>query len=233
MFRFIAARLIPGALCLFISLTAHAGVIIGGTRFIFDADKTGITFTVHNTAKIRYLIVTKIYNDDASSTAHVPFIAIPPLFTVNSGHSNIVRILRTGGDLPDDRESLFWLSIASIPETSGTQDPPGANTLQVAVRSKMKLFYRPAGLKGREEDAYKRLVWKAEGGRLSATNPTPYYVTLFKLKCNGQTVADAGMVAPFSTKIIPAGRGNKPYTIQWQTINDYGGVMPVQQISLK
>lgn len=211
-------------------VSAHAGVTVDGTRFIFDADKPSITFTVNNTAQQRYLVLSKVLDARGQSGNQVPFITTPPLFPLLPGHSNIVRIMRTGGDLPDDRESLFWLSVASIPET---QSKPSANALQIAIRSRMKLFYRPMGLKGREEEAYRQLVWKVQGSKTQVSNPTPYYVTLFNLRVNGKAVENAGMVAPFATESRSACPTSGRCVLQWQTINDYGRVMPAQTQMLR
>jgi P pilus assembly chaperone PapD len=54
--------------------------------------------------------------------------------------------VRTGGSLPEDRESVFWLNVKSIPATDDSV--PHNNVLQVVVKSRLKLFYRPAGLEG-------------------------------------------------------------------------------------
>ncbi|MDI8993129.1 fimbria/pilus periplasmic chaperone, partial [Salmonella enterica subsp. enterica serovar Anatum] len=42
---------------------------------------------------------------------HAPFMVTPPLFRLNGGQKNVLRIIRTGGNLPEDRESLYWLDI--------------------------------------------------------------------------------------------------------------------------
>lgn len=214
------------ALC----VNAHAGIVVDGTRFIFDADKPSITFTVNNTAQQRFLVLSKVQDAEGQSSDRVPFMTTPPLFPLLPGHSNIVRIMRLGGDLPNDRESLFWLSVASIPET---QNKPPVNALQVAIRSRMKLFYRPAGLKGREEEAYRQLAWKVQGGSTEVSNPTPYYVTLFNLRVNGRAVENAGMVAPFATEVKSICPTSGSCVLQWQTINDYGRVMPIQTLTLR
>lgn len=39
------------------------------------------------------------------------------------------------GDLPVDRESVFWLNVKEIPKKSAEE-----NVLQIAVRSRIKLF---------------------------------------------------------------------------------------------
>ncbi|WP_333494776.1 fimbrial biogenesis chaperone [Kluyvera sp. CHPC 1.251] len=219
----------PFALLVF-GVSAHAGVTVDGTRFIFDADKPSITFTVNNTAQQRYLVLSKVLDSQGQSGNQVPFITTPPLFPLLPGHSNIVRIMRMGGDLPDDRESLFWLSVASIPET---QSKPTANALQIAIRSRMKLFYRPVGLKGREEEAYRQLLWKAQGSKTLVSNPTPYYVTLVNLRVNDRTVENAGMVAPFASEVKNICPTSGRCVLQWQTINDYGRVMPIQTQTLR
>lgn len=41
------------------SMAAHAGVVIGGTRFIFDQKKSSITFEVKNTSQTRFLVMSK------------------------------------------------------------------------------------------------------------------------------------------------------------------------------
>ncbi len=85
-----------------------------------------------------------------------------------------MRVVYTGGPLPADRESLFTLSIAAIP--SGK---PEANRVQMAFRSALKLLYRPEGLAGNPQQAYRHLIWSLTPDGATVRNPTPYYVTLF------------------------------------------------------
>ncbi len=47
-----------------------------------------------------------------------PFLITPPLFRLDAKQENVLRIIRTGGNLPADRESLFWLNIKSIPSSA-------------------------------------------------------------------------------------------------------------------
>lgn len=63
---------------------------------------------------------------------------------ISSGQrtKNILRIVGTG-NLPADHESLFWLNIKSIPSVEKRD-----NTLQLAIKTRIKLIYRPEALKG-------------------------------------------------------------------------------------
>lgn len=220
--------------------SVQASVVIGGTRFIYQQKQPSISFRVLNQEQLNYLVVTKVQPDDGTRTVGtttlipavktVPFIANPPLFVVKANKEGMVRIMKTGGDdLPRDRESLFWLSIASIPESAGK---PGQNQLQVAVRAHMKLIYRPDGLKGKPDTAYSQLKWSRKASEVSVTNPTPWYVTLVHLQSNGQEMPEPGMVAPFSTRVQPWCPEKGNCQLQWQTLNDYGALMPPLRITV-
>ncbi|WP_404995629.1 fimbrial biogenesis chaperone, partial [Enterobacter bugandensis] len=63
-------------------------------------------------------------------------------------------------------------------------------------KTRLKIFYRPAGLEGQAETAYHHLSVARSGNRLTVSNPTPYYITLFTLKVDGQEIKEADMVPP-------------------------------------
>jgi fimbrial chaperone protein len=50
----------------------------------------------------------------------------------------------TNNQLPQDRESLFWMNVKAIP--SMDKSKLSDNTLQLAIISRIKLYYRPAKL---------------------------------------------------------------------------------------
>lgn len=138
-----------------------------------------------------------------------------------------MRVVYTGAPLPADRESLFTLSIAAIP--SGK---PEANRVQMAFRSALKLLYRPEGLAGNSQQAYRHLIWSLTPDGATVRNPTPYYVTLFLLRANERAQDNAGVVAPFATRQTDWCRHTVRCTVRWQSINDYGRVMPAQTVDL-
>lgn len=209
--------------------TARAGVVISGTRFIFPEGEKSITFTVRNPSNTSWLIYPKISRGGIWAGANEPekeqreFIASPQLFTLRPERENSVRLLYTGGALPQDRETLFTLSVASIPSGKNA-----THSVQTAIRSRFKLFYRPKNLPGNPEEAGQALRWAPTKTGVSVENPTPYYVTLFNLKMNGIEIPEGGIVAPFSKRDIPGCLGAKSCLIGWQSINDYGRIMPAR-----
>jgi P pilus assembly chaperone PapD len=98
------------------------------------------------------------------------------------------------------------------------------NRLLISVRSRIKLFYRPKGLAGNANEAYKALTWQRQGAQLTVTNPTPYYVSFFNVKVGSAEVSEPPMVAPFSSQQMTAPVSSG--TLSWQAINDYGGITP-------
>ena len=199
--------------------SAGAGVVVGGTRVVYDAGKREAGISVSNPDTTRpFLIQSWIDNPRDDDTTHVPFIITPPLFRLDAGQENVLRIVRAGGNLPEDRESVFWLNIKSIPAT----DKDATNQLLISINTRIKLFYRPRNLAGNAGDAYKTLIFSRLGGALTAHNPTPFFVSFAHLSVGGQDIKQPGMIAPLSTQSwpLPAGtHGN----VSWRAINEFGG----------
>jgi len=223
------------ALCLF-AVGAHATVIIGGTRVVFPARDGEVTVRLSNVGGTPALIEAWIDKGDPQSTpdkADTPFLITPPLFRMDAHKDQNLRIIATSPRLPADRESLFWLNVLEVPPKPKGQEAAGKNLLQLAVRSRLKLFYRPDGLPSDALEAAGKLTWKlhadGQGLSLDAHNPSPYYITISKLSLNvgGKPYpAAVGMVAPFgdlqlAVKDLP-GAPAAGATVAYTTINDYG-----------
>lgn len=212
------------ALLLTTICSAHAGVIIGGTRVIYNGAAKESSLSVNNPDKVPYLIQSWIESSN-SSAEKAPFIITPPLFRLDAEQQNILRILRVGSGIPEDKESLYWLNVKSIP-SGAKQD----NTLQIAVKTQMKLIYRPASLKnGVPDELSEQLVWKGTGNNLQVTNPTNYYMNFSTITVNGTKIQDASFVAPQSTKKYNLPVSVSAGKVSWTIINDSGAAGKVHQ----
>jgi len=218
------------------ALHAQASVVVGGTRVIYRGGDAEQTVKLTNEGKLPAL--TQIWLDKGDpkaspSSIEVPFTITPPLARIDPGKGQTLRILYSGEPLPQDKESVFWLNILEVPpKVSG--EGGDANHLQLALRTRIKMFFRPEGLKGKSEDAPAQVTWQVveANGRsaLEARNPTPFNVTFSSLEVTGggKTVrsADGGMVKPGETQTFPLsgevsqGAGGK---VQYRAINDWGG----------
>ena len=205
---------------------SHAGVTIGVTRVIYHGDARDESVTIINDDKEPYLIQSwaqKINNDGSNAAA--PFMVTPPLFRLNSGQRNVLRVIRTGGNLPEDRESLYWLDIKSIPSSNNNDNH---NKIRLAVKTEFKLIYRPNGLKETPEKLTTQLRWKKQGHTLTVENPTAYYMNFADITIGSQKLKAPQYVAPFSQETYTLAAASNG-AVNWTIINDYGGVGPVHK----
>jgi P pilus assembly chaperone PapD len=210
--------------------TAHAGVVVGATRVIYNGGQREASLNINNPEqKTPYLIQSWVENTPKGDRAKSPFLVTPPLFRLDAGQENILRIVRTGGQLPEDQESVFWLNVVSIPASEESDK----NQLQITVKTQIKLFYRPEGLSDRlAAEAYKALEFKRIGNQLQAHNPTPYHVSFYALKYGEQGIESAKMIAPNSTQRWTLPEASRAGSVSWQAITDYGGITPVARSPL-
>ena len=150
-----------------------------------------------------------------------PFLITPPLFRLDAKQDNVLRIIRTGGNLPADRESLFWLNIKSIPSSARNEN---TNTLQIAIKTRIKLLYRPASITGKPEDATTQLTWHTQGNQLIVENPTPFYMNFQEIKLDGKKVDKATYAKPKAETHFSVPGNITARSVSWKIINDYGGI---------
>lgn len=212
------------------STWVNAGVVIGGTRLIYDGAKPESTITVKNPDTFPYLIQSWVNTEEeGKDKVKAPFIITPPLFRLDGGKENTLRVVKTATSLPQDKESIFWLSVKSVPPTDSEHK---GNMLQIAIRSKIKLIYRPAKLPGNLLTAAKALQWKRDGNTLQAVNNSPYYLSFYAIKAAGNVIKEPKMVAPGSIIDYTLPAESKGNQIAWQVIDDFGGISETYQRNL-
>ncbi|RTP69941.1 fimbrial biogenesis chaperone, partial [Enterobacter hormaechei] len=173
--------------------SVSAGVIIGGTRIIFDGTKKEASIGITNPDNVPYLIQSWIDVQDEQS-GKAPFIITPPLYRLDGGQKNLERIVMTGS-LPQGRESLFWLNIKAIPSASKQM-----NSLQIAVKTRIKLIYRPETLRASTpEEQANKLTWRRSGNTLQVNNPTPYVINFNEITLGNKKLDDVTYVMPSGT----------------------------------
>lgn len=214
----------------FVHEQAYAGVVTQATRVIYKSDAREATLLISNTDKSEPFLVqswidNKGVNGTQTETSKPPFIVTPPLFRLDAQADNSLRIVYTGAALPADCESVFWLNVKAIPRSV-----PSGNVLQVAIKTRIKLFWRPRGLGDMPPEP---LRFRREAQSLVVSNISPYYITFQRLDIGGTAVATGSqMVPPRGSARYPLGAvaGN---TVNWQTINDFGGASVLQHASLQ
>lgn len=208
---------------------AQASIVINGTRIIYNGKKKEVTVSVTNNNKVPVLIQNWIdagLDKAIPEKISVPFVLTPPINRVDAGKSQSLRITYLGSPpLPQDKESVFWVNVLEVPaKAKGVKEDQ--SRLNIAFRSRVKLFYRPDGLKGNAAQAIKELKWQPGNGGVSVTNPTPYYVTLQLLQYRDKEI-EGKMIAPGETQHYKFPGYNNVDDLSkliYYAINDYGAL---------
>lgn len=205
--------------------SVRASVTIEQTRVIYNASEKAVSLKVINRDKERPYLAQAWLEDSSGNKITSPLIVLPPIQRVDPNSTTQVRVqaLPATAQLPQDRESLFWFSIREIPPRSKK-----ANVLQVALQTKVKLFYRPAAIEKLPGQPWQeKLVVRKVGDKLQLENPTPYHITLVNLaaKKGAGTLADFEplMLAPFEKQTAPWNVSTLTSDAVMSYINDYGG----------
>lgn len=206
-----------------LSTPAMAAFVLNGTRFIYEEGKKNISLEVTNNAKDTY--GGQIWIDNVSQNpSDVFMVPSPPVFKVDAGKKQIIRLMNVNPALPADRESMFRINAQELPPKPAQTE---GSVLAIAMNTQVKLIYRPKALNDGRKDAEKKLT-TLNKGTTWLKNPTPYYFAVTGLKVNGKTVAipkdkTAGlaMLAPFSEVDTGLNAGGKVTVL---AINDWGGV---------
>lgn len=204
------------ALVMLSTYAQAGGVSLGATRVIYKSDDKMKQISVMNSdEKNEFLMQSWVENEKGQMSRDLT--VVPPLVLIRAASQNTIRLIRNIAGLPADRESLYWLNVKAIPEKSkdGAQ-----NTLQFAITNRIKLFYRPAELAAGAAEAYRKVTFASLNGKVSASNPTPYYITLTNISINGRK-AESTMLAPHETRVLLAGKGT---SVEADSVNDFGGL---------
>lgn len=217
---FLTLLMVLAAFCY--SQVSEAAVALGATRVIYPANQKQVLLPVtNNDPDSVYLIQSWIEN--ASDKKDTQFVITPPLFSMKGKKENTLRIINAANrPLPTDRESLFWINVKAIPAMDTSQK--NENTLQLAIISRIKMFYRPSNLSMAPNEAPEKLRFRRNGSQLTLINPTPYYITVTNMKAGSRDLSNT-MVPPMGNISVafPAGASGD---ISFQSINDYGALTP-------
>lgn len=212
--------------------SAAAGVILGATRIVYPEQSREVSIRLNNEGNVPSLVQTWIDDGDVDatpSTASAPFIIRPPIFRIEGGRAQVLRIQAMGSQFPKDRESLFWFNSRDVAAAAAGQDQ---SQLHLIVRTRIKLFYRPSGLSAAgAAKAPAQLAWAvvngSEGHVLEARNPTPYHVNLNRISVGGGDLdIQSGVVPPLASvqyRLTDSQRRSLGDQVTYEFVNDQGG----------
>lgn len=233
MCQYVRACKLVIALMSCLTSATFAGVTITGTRIIFPANQQATTVQLNNSSDMPAMVQAWLDNGNPKEIPEakdMPFILTPPLAQIKPKSGQMIRLLaKDTASLPTDRESVYWFNILDIPATVQEAETEKTNKLQVSIRSRIKLFYRPTKLKISQKKAFSsvQVQYDATKKTVEISNPSPYYLSFeridFKNNKDQFSYTDPLMVAPFATETIKPDFKFHPVQANYLLINDYGG----------
>lgn len=234
------AGLLALVCALALSQTAAAAVVITGTRVVYPEKEREVTVKLNNNGRAPSLVQAWVDSGDSTTTptnSTAPFVLAPPVFRIDPGKGQSMRLSFTGGPMPADRESVFYLNVLEIPPK--TETAGAANRLDMAFRSRIKLFYRPSGLNGKPSDAPAAVQWRLKRVGTSYVvegfNPTAFHVSqtdMMLIEGSKQHRAQNGMIGPGERKEFRIegfeGGPAVPLHVEFKAINDYGALIGIR-----
>ena len=224
------------------SAPSEAGIFTDGTRVVFKDGYREQSLRLSN--QNTYPILVQAWVDDGNTDrvpeeADSPIFTMPPVFTMAPKEIFTVRLVYSGESLPQDRESVFWLNLYEIPPNSPLSES-ASTSLVLAIRTQMKVFYRPEKLalpiSKLIESLHFSIKKSGEHGQLVIDNPTPYFATISALQITqGPNVQQRAveMIPPFqqfSTEIdLLRDPQNNSLDIDFAIVDDNGNLLAAKQ----
>jgi len=209
----------------FSACSAQAAIAPDRTRLVFKGDQQSISVDLKNANdKLPYLAQSWI-EDSKNNKITSPLMVVPPVQRIEASSTGQVKVqgMPALGALPQDKETLFYFNVREIPPKS---DKP--NTLQIALQTRIKLFYRPAAIAKTDpiHPWQNKVTLLRQGDRWQVNNPTAYYVIISKAanRVNGDAPASftSLVIAPQSSQMMTVKAGDLGCAPVLTYVDDYG-----------
>ena len=213
---------------LLLAQQANAAISLDRTRVIFNGEDKSVSLSISNENKQLPYLAQGWIEDAQGNKISSPLTVLPPVQRLEPGAKSQVKVqgLPAANLMAQDRETLFYFNLREIPPKS---DKP--NTLQLALQTRIKLFYRPKpiAVANAQNTApwQEQLTLTKQGDKYQVNNPTPYYITLVDAASKKGGASANGfnplMVAPKSSETLAVSASNLGNAPVLTYVNDFGG----------
>ncbi|ELY3543084.1 fimbria/pilus periplasmic chaperone [Cronobacter turicensis] len=212
---------------------AFAAIALDRTRVVYNGGEKSISLSISNENKNLPYLAQAWIEDAQGNKVTSPLNVLPPVQRVEAGAKSQVKVQASAAvaSLPQDKESLFYFNLREIPPRSNKP-----NTLQIALQTRIKLFYRPAAIaldktQAANGDWVEKVTLARQGDKYVVNNPTPYFLTIVEgaASAKGKPVGfEPVMIAPKGSTAIEASAAALGNTPVLTYVNDYGGRPKIQ-----
>lgn len=217
-------------LALMVSLPGQA-FVLGSTRVVLNGNE-GTTIPVISRPGDGVLLVQARIVSTREGKGKVPEVIVsPPVSRLEPGGQNMLKLMMIKPSaFPQDRESLFYLSVAGLPSSNPLSPDRGkiSSGMVIGTGVIIKVFWRPQTLPAVNDSTWSSLLVNRVPGGVDIHNPTPFHVNFQSLTMDGHRVvfsdSQPEVLPPFSHQVYGTPSVGKK-TLQWTVYNDLGGLV--------
>ena len=206
---------------------AYGAIALDRTRVIYNDGEKASSLGITNESKDKPYLAQAWLENEKEEKINSPFIITPPVQRLEADSRSQVKIqaITAVGQLPQDRESVYYLNVREIPPRSSD-----VNVLQIALQTRIKLFYRPKSIvttqRIEEIPQADKITMTKNGNNYIVNNPSPYFLTITKVEVNKKEISDLEpiMIAPFGKDKLSFGANNLGANPSIFYLNDFGGL---------
>lgn len=200
-------KLIFLLIILILPSTVLANIIINGTRVIYHEGTDSVNIQLTNNGDLASLVQSWIDDGDINSTpedANSPFYLYPPIVKIAGRQGQTLKIKNTDKTSSGNIEQVYYLNILDIPENA--EALKGKSYLQLAMKTRIKIFYRPEGLTDNPERINEKVTYQLNGNKVLVKNNSQYHFTIVSISTQETprlTLTDSEMIPPQSSRELP------------------------------
>ncbi|WP_100160252.1 fimbrial biogenesis chaperone [Proteus columbae] len=228
-------KLIVFLMALILPTSVFSNIIINGTRVIYYEGTDSVNLQLTNNGDLASLVQSWIDDGDINSTpedANSPFYLYPPIVKIAGRQGQTLRIKNSDEKLSGNVEQVYYLNILDIPENA--EALKGKSYLQLAMKTRIKVFYRPKDLTDKPELVNEKITYQLNGDKVLVKNNSQYHFTIASISTQGTpriTLVDSEMIPPLSSRELPLINKLKSNSVVVIYVDDFG-VYKSQNIKL-
>ena len=209
--------------------STEGGIQLGQSRILIEdgAKKAGYALTNHYSSPV--LASGTVTNFDGSPTS--VFAVSPSIYQIPAGSTaqgNIIQLQQ----LPQDRESVFWLRIKTVVAEEKKNDDKNPKSVSnsgqfgISIAQRIKIFYRPNGVNEKCAKAVENLSWKKNKNGITVNNKSKVSVSIVEIAEGKKVHKISDVLMPLSSATYSLNINNWE-RLSMKYVDEYGNFIDV------
>ncbi|USD61316.1 fimbria/pilus periplasmic chaperone [Vibrio sp. SCSIO 43140] len=225
--------------------SSWANIVMTGSRVIYNEGQRFVNVNLSNKSENVFFVQSWVDETEDSDEKSEYYVVTPPIARLAPNSGQIIRVISIDESAyPRDRESISYFNFLQIPTNKSLKkELDSVNKLFVTVKHKVKLFYRPLGIKDFNDQPEKMIrVTMVESDdasvKIRVYNDRPFYLSMsgnIGFIDNGTEIKTAGrMIEPYSYRDFDFDKSEKMLDklhsgiVEFRMVSDLGALLSMR-----